>query len=66
MSVLRAKGRGDMYIQVLVETPTSLNRRQRELLQEFERESTEQNNPESHGFFSRMKDFFENLGGDAT
>ncbi len=66
MSVLRAKGRGDMYIQILVETPTSLNRRQREVLQEFERESTEQNNPESHGFFSRMKDFFENLGGEAT
>ncbi|PCJ94248.1 MAG: molecular chaperone DnaJ [Hyphomicrobiales bacterium] len=66
MSILRAKGRGDMYIQIMVETPANLNRRQRELLQEFEQESTEHNNPESHGFFSRMKDFFENLGGDAT
>ena len=38
-SVLRSTQRGDMYIQVAVETPQNLTKRQRELLEEFERES---------------------------
>lgn len=66
MSVLRSKQRGDMYIQIEVETPTNLSKRQRELLQEFEKESSADNNPQSHGFFARMRDFFENLGGEAS
>ncbi|MEO1067280.1 MAG: molecular chaperone DnaJ [Pseudomonadota bacterium] len=58
MPVLRSAQHGDMYIQVIIETPTNLSRRQRELLEEFERESSDKNSPESSGFFSRMKDFF--------
>lgn len=58
MPVLRSAQKGDMYIQVMIETPQNLTRRQRELLEEFERESSDKNNPESTGFFSRMKDFF--------
>ncbi len=38
-SVLRSAARGDMYIQVAVETPQHLTRRQRELLEEFETEA---------------------------
>ena len=49
-SVLRSAARGDMYVQVMVETPQNLSRRQRELLQEFERASSDENNPESTGF----------------
>ncbi len=63
MPVLRSKVTGDMYIQVEVETPKSLTRRQRELLEEFERESHKETSPESHGFFARMKEFFEGKGG---
>jgi molecular chaperone DnaJ len=59
MPVLRSKVNGDMYIQVEVETPKSLTKRQRELLEEFERESHKETSPESHGFFARVKDFFE-------
>jgi molecular chaperone DnaJ len=62
MPVLRSRQTGDMYVQIVVETPQSLSRRQRELLEEFERVSDEQNNPESAGFFSRVKDFFDALG----
>ncbi len=62
MPVLRSKVQGDMYIQVEVETPKNLTRRQRELLEEFERESKAENNPASSGFFSRMKEFFEGKG----
>ncbi|MBA4334537.1 MAG: molecular chaperone DnaJ, partial [Methylobacterium sp.] len=40
MSVLRSREVGDLYIQVVVETPQKLTARQRELLQEFERESS--------------------------
>jgi len=62
MPVLRSRQSGDMYVQIVVETPQSLSRRQRELLEEFERVSNEENNPESAGFFSKVKDFFETLG----
>ena len=63
MPVLRTKATGDLYIQVEVETPKNLSRRQRELLEEFDRESHKETSPESHGFFSRVKDFFDGKGG---
>jgi molecular chaperone DnaJ len=62
MPVLRSRVQGDMYIQVEVETPKHLTRRQRELLEEFEKESKAENNPASSGFFSRVKEFFEGKG----
>lgn len=62
MPVMRANQYGDMYIQVTVETPTNLTKRQRELLAEFEQESSGENHPESAGFFSKVKDFIDNLG----
>ncbi len=62
MPVLRAKVTGDMYIQVEVETPKNLTRKQRELLDEFEKESHKETSPESHGFFARVKDFFDGKG----
>ncbi len=59
MPVLRSKQQGDLYIQVEVETPKSLTRKQRELLKEFEKASNDSTNPESTGFFARVKEFFE-------
>src|SRR4029079_1904295 len=58
MPVLRTNRIGDMYIQVAVETPRNLSRRQRELLEEFEKVSSAENNPDSAGFFTRVRDFF--------
>ncbi len=63
MPVLRTSRVGDMYIQVVAETPQNLTRKQRELLEEFERVSSAENNPESTGFFARVRDFLEGLGG---
>ena len=63
MPVLRSKVTGDMYIQAEVETPKNLSRRQRELLEEFERESSGHTSPHSAGFFSRVKEFFEGKAG---
>jgi len=62
MPILRQPQVGDLYIQVAVETPQNLSRRQRELLEEFEKISSTENSPQSAGFFSRMKDFFESFG----
>lgn len=63
MPVLRSRDVGDLYIQATVETPQNLTRRQRELLAEFETESSHKTQPEASGFFAKMKDFFENLSG---
>lgn len=63
MPVLRSRDVGDLYIQVTVETPQNLTKRQRELLTEFESLSSNTTHPEASGFFAKMKDFFENLGG---
>ncbi len=62
MPVLRAKQTGDMYVQVVVETPQSLTKRQRELLAEFDKLSSDTTQPESVGFFSRVKEFLDGLG----
>jgi molecular chaperone DnaJ len=63
MTVLRSRDMGDLYIQVMVETPQNLTRRQRELLLEFERESSGETHPESAGFFTRVREFFDGIGG---
>jgi len=63
MPVLRSKQTGDMYVQVIVETPQKLTKRQRELLAEFETLSSTETHPESAGFFGRVKEFFGNKAG---
>jgi molecular chaperone DnaJ len=61
MPVLRSHQSGDMYIQVTVETPVNLTRRQREILREFENEARN-NSPESEGFFAKARAFWEGFG----
>jgi molecular chaperone DnaJ len=63
MTVLRSRDVGDLYIQVAVETPQNLTRRQRELLMEFDRESSGDTHPESSGFFARVREFFDGISG---
>ncbi|QYK45026.1 MAG: molecular chaperone DnaJ [Xanthobacteraceae bacterium] len=58
MPVLRSRARGDMVVQVVVETPQKLTKRQKELLREFDRESTKDTHPESAGFFAKVRDLF--------
>jgi molecular chaperone DnaJ len=62
MPVLRSSQHGDMYIQVSVETPVNLSRRQRELMQEFDKEARN-NSPESEGFFAKAKAFWDGFAG---
>ena len=61
MPIMRSADQGDLYIQVVTETPQNLNKRQRELLEEFEKISSEENSPQSTGFLSKMKRFLDGL-----
>ena len=59
MPVLRSKDIGDLYVQLDVEMPQNLTRRQRELLEEFDKLSNNDNSPTSTGFFNRLKSLFD-------
>jgi molecular chaperone DnaJ len=62
MRILRSNARGDMYVEVSVETPVNLTKRQKELLRSFEEEGKgRRTSPESEGFFTRVKEFWEDL-----
>jgi molecular chaperone DnaJ len=54
--VLQGYGRGDQLVVVKVETPTNLNKRQREILEEFARMSGEEVQPMRKNFFDKVKD----------
>ena len=61
MPALRGGSKGDMYIQVSVETPVNLNKKQKELLKQFDFLGTKSTSPKSDGFFSKVKDLWEDL-----
>ncbi|MBX3534905.1 MAG: molecular chaperone DnaJ [Xanthobacteraceae bacterium] len=58
MPVLRSRDRGDMVVQVAVETPQKLTKRQKELLREFDKDSSKDTQPESAGFFAKVRELF--------
>jgi molecular chaperone DnaJ len=62
MPALRGAGQGDMVIELAVETPVNLTQKQKDLLEEFEKLSAE-NNPESNSFFNRVKGFWDGMKG---
>jgi molecular chaperone DnaJ len=68
MSVLRSSSFGDLYLEVMVETPVHLSKRQKELLQEFDDggenntpDTAHKNSPQSAGFFSKIKELWQDL-----
>jgi len=62
MSVLRSGSRGDMFVEVAVEIPVNLSKRQQELLKEFEAAGdARKTQPQSAGFFAKVKEFFGDL-----
>lgn len=60
MSIVKAGSRGDMYIHTLVETPIKLNKKQKELLKEFDK-AGDSISPQSESFFDKVKDFWTDL-----
>ncbi|HET6222207.1 MAG TPA: molecular chaperone DnaJ [Dongiaceae bacterium] len=62
MSVLRTPQRGDLYVEIAVETPVNLTKRQQELLREFETAGKgKTHSPASEGFFAKVREFWEDL-----
>ena len=58
MPVLQGRGRGDLVIEVTVETPTKLSKEQRAILERFRDTETGDECPESRGFFEKLKGAF--------
>ena len=64
MTGLHGRGRGDMYIEIVVETPVNLTNHQQELLREFEQgggKGAKATSPQAEGFFSKVKELWDDL-----
>jgi molecular chaperone DnaJ len=59
MPVLQGRGRGDLVAEIVVETPTKLSKRQKEILEEFKATETGDECPQSRSFFAKLKDGFK-------
>jgi molecular chaperone DnaJ len=58
MSVLNSRGRGDLVARILVETPTRMSAKQKQLLEEFRATETGDECPAAKGFFTRVREMF--------
>lgn len=56
--VLNGHGKGDLFVEVRVQTPTKLSKRQRELLQELQGITQVENKPERRSLLGKMKEIF--------
>jgi molecular chaperone DnaJ len=63
MPSLRGPQRGDLIVELFVETPTKLTARQKELMKELAECCGEQQHPQSAGFFNKAKRFWDDLRG---
>ena len=58
MPVVNSSKRGDMIVKIEVETPVSLSKKQKEILEQFAGEKDEKtNSPKSFEFFKKLKDW---------
>jgi len=63
MPSLRGRQKGDLIVELFIETPTRLNARQKELMREFSAECAENCHPRSSGFLGKAKRFWEDITG---
>lgn len=66
MTMLRSESRGDMYIEIFVETPVNLNKKQQDMLRDLDEslgkgKSADKHSPESSGFFKKIREFWDDL-----
>jgi molecular chaperone DnaJ len=66
MTHLRGKDRGDLHVELLVETPVNLTAKQKKLLEEFAKDCSAEAHPQSQGFFDTVKKFFESASEPPT
>lgn len=55
---LNAHGKGDMIVEVRVQTPGKLSKEQKELMKQLEATMKVENTPHSRGLFSKVKEMF--------
>jgi molecular chaperone DnaJ len=64
MNIMRSEQRGDMFVEIFVETPINLDKKQIDIMKQLD-ESLEKagrkNTPQSEGFFTKMKDLWTDL-----
>ncbi|MES2034231.1 MAG: molecular chaperone DnaJ [Pseudomonadota bacterium] len=65
MPSLRSREKGDLIVEVFVETPTRLNARQKELMRELAELCGEQQQPQASGFIGKASKFWDEVTGKA-
>jgi molecular chaperone DnaJ len=65
MSILNSSSQGDLYIETFVETPVNLNKKQIDMLKaldkDFANDKTGKYSPEASGFFTKVREFWDDL-----
>lgn len=64
MNIMKSDVRGDLYIEIFVETPVNLDKKQTELMKQLGEtleKSGQKNSPESEGFFRKVKELWDDL-----
>lgn len=65
MTLLGSEARGDLYIEIYVETPVNLSKKQQDMLKALDKEFTDdktgKNSPEASGFFGKVREFWDDL-----
>ena len=65
MPVINSSTAGDLYIEIFVETPVNLSKKQKEVFEKLDKDLSgkdgKKHSPESNGFFDRMKDLWSDL-----
>ena len=56
--ILNGRGKGDLFVEVRIQTPGKLNKRQRELLQELDGMTRVENKPQQRSLLGKVKDIF--------
>ena len=63
MPSLRSRERGDLVVELFVETPTKLTARQKELMREFAASCGAKHHPQCDGFLGKAKKFWASVTG---
>ena len=65
MPVMRSSSRGDMFIEVFVETPVNLNKKQEDLIRELDKtvsgKNAKKHSPATSSFFGKVKELWDDL-----
>ncbi len=63
MTQLKSQIRGDMIIEVAVETPANMTARQKQILEEFKKAGGEDASPKAKSFFAKVRELWDELKG---